>query len=139
MRDVFGLATAGFFADLAGEHRGQLAGRCVPVTRRDGSTAVNMTVRSQYRGGEQCFSFFRRFSGNRRSFIADSNLREVTRSATSHWLPALITVLGVKMILRAPRWVANPSRVLGVFGPAPSRASTDLRPGNRVEVGEVKE
>ena len=42
------------------------------------------------------FLVFLRFSGSRRSFLADSNLREVTRSATSHWLSALITVLGVK-------------------------------------------
>ena len=94
-------------------------------------------------GWQFFFSFFLRFCDSRRSFLADSNLREVTRSATSHWLPALITVLGVEMILRAPRWVANPSRVLGVFGPAPPRApcvaSTDLRPDSRFELGEVKE
>ena len=29
VRDVFGLATAGFFADFVGEHRGQLAGVAV--------------------------------------------------------------------------------------------------------------
>ena len=93
MRDVCGLATAGFFADLAGEPRGQLVGGYGSFTRLDGCTARKMTVRSRYRGVSNNRFFFR-FSGNRSCFLADSNLREVTRSAVTHWLPALIIVLG---------------------------------------------
>ena len=146
MRDVCGLATAGFFADLAGEPRGQLVGGYGSFTRLDGCTARKMTVRSRYRGVSNCFFFFslfRRFRGSHRSSLADPNLREVTRSAPSHWLPALITVLGFEMILREPLWVTGPFAGAGRFrsgaSSGPWVASTDLRPASRVEVGEVKE
>ena len=133
MRNVFGLATADFFADLAGEHRGQLAGIAYSSNRDFVSTFVQPLWWYSYSS----------------RFLADSNLREGTRLATLHWLPALIIVLGVKMILREPRLGCRTPRGCGAFsvrrllGPVVSPRRTFGPPAvsrwgrSRSEVGDL--